>query len=142
MLDVEHKVSINRPVTEVFEYVADQSNETKWHTDVLEVDPMEPLEMGSEVTWLVNFMGRNEYVNRVIEFEPNERIKLISNSGPLKVTLTHAFEGFGGGTRYTRRVQIRSGGAFRIVGPIMRLTGVASRHNARFAENLKGLLTL
>lgn len=141
MLDVRHNVRINRPITEVFTYVADQSNETKWHTDVLEVDPMKPLEMGSEVTWLVDFMGKNEYISKVIEFERNQRIKLISNSGPLDVTLTHAFDESGDSTSYTRQVQIRPKGLFRIVGPIMKLSGAASRRNARFAENLKVLLT-
>ena len=31
MISMEHSVVINRPVEEVFAFVADQANEPKWH---------------------------------------------------------------------------------------------------------------
>jgi len=37
MIDETHTVTINRPVNEVFDFVADPSNEPDWHFDVTEV---------------------------------------------------------------------------------------------------------
>ncbi len=140
MISMKHAVVINRPVEDVFAFVADQANEPQWHTDVLEVDPGRPLQLGASVTWLVRFMGSNTYVVEVTAFEPPRRIELTTRQGPLRPILTHTFQGTDGATRYQRHVQIPLHGMFRLVGPIMRVTGAARRRNARFAENLKNLL--
>ena len=140
MISAEHTVNINRRVEDVFDFVADQANEPRWHTDVLEVSPEARLELGAAVTWQVKFMGQKEYVSEVTAFEPQRRIQLTARQGPLKPTLTHTFEQANGGTRYTRHVQIPLEGMFRIVGPIMKATGAAQKRNARFAENLRSLL--
>jgi uncharacterized protein YndB with AHSA1/START domain len=140
MISMLHAVVINRPVEDVFAFVADQGNEPRWHTDVLEVHPRQPLELGASVTWLVRFMGSNTYVAEVTAFEPLRRIELTARQGPLKPTLTHTFEPTDGATRYQRHVQIPLHGMFRLVGPIMKASGAAHRRNARFAENLKNLL--
>jgi uncharacterized protein YndB with AHSA1/START domain len=140
MIGAEHTVNIDRPVEEVFDFVADQANEPKWHTDVLEVNPQVRLQLGSAVTWLVKFMGENQYVSEVTAFEPQHRIQLTAREGPLKPTLTHTFKQVNGGTRYTRNVQIPLEGMFRVVGPVMKASGAAQKRNARFAQNLKNLL--
>lgn len=59
MTRAEHTVDIARPVEEVFDYVTDQSNEPKWHTDVMDVDPAQRPELGDKMTWVVKFMGEN-----------------------------------------------------------------------------------
>ncbi len=140
MLSASHTVEIGQPATEVFDFVADQSNESRWHTDVVEASPFGPVTLGDEVRWLVRFMGENEYVCDVVEFENPCRIRLVTREGPLKPTLTHVFEASNGRTRYTRSVQIPTQGLFRLVGVLMRVSGAAKRRNARFAENLKRLL--
>jgi uncharacterized protein YndB with AHSA1/START domain len=140
MISMLHAVVINRPVEDVFAFVADQGNEPRWHTDVLEVHPRQPLELGASVTWLVRFMGDNTYVVEVTAFEPLRRIELTTRQGPLRPILTHTFEQADGATRYQRHVQIPLHGMFRLVGPIMKVSGAARRRNARFAENLKNLL--
>jgi uncharacterized protein YndB with AHSA1/START domain len=140
MINLEHSVVIDRSVEDVFAYVADQTNEPKWHTDVLEVRPEGRVELGSTVTWLVKFMGESQYVNEVTAFEPQRRIEFTARRGPLKPTLTHTFERSDGQTRYPRGLQIPLEGIFRLVGPVMKATGAADRRNARFAQNLKELL--
>jgi len=140
MIDLEHSVVIRRPVEDVFAFVADQANEPKWHTDVVDVRPAGPIRLGSTVTQHVKFMGTTEYVIEVTAFEPQRRIELTTRQGALKPTLTHTFEGGDGQTRYTRHLQIPLQGKFRLLGPIMKATGAADKRNARFAKNLKHLL--
>lgn len=140
MIRMDHSVVINRPVEEVFAFVADQANEPKWHKDVLEVHPRRRLELGASVTWLIRFMGKSSYVVEVTAFDPPRLIELTTREGSLKPVLTHTFEPADGATRYQRHVQIPMDGMFRVVGPIMKATGAAHRRNARWAENLKTLL--
>lgn len=140
MVTMESIVEIAKPVDEVFAFVTDQRNEARWHTDVVDAEPKRTIGPGDTVTWQVRFMGTNEYVSEVTEFEPCRRIRLTTVEGPLKPVLTHTFEDENGVTRYTRRVEIPLSGAFRVVGPIMSATGAARRRNARFTRNLKTLL--
>lgn len=140
IISAEHTVVIDRPAHEVFEFVADQRNEPRWHADVVEVRPETRLELGSRVTWVVKFMGEQEYTTEVTAFDDDRLIELTTQEGPMKPILTHTFSASNGSTRYTRRVQIPAEGMFKVVGPIMRATGAAHRRNARFAENLKELL--
>lgn len=140
VIDLEHSVVIDRPVNDVFDFVADQRNEAKWHTDVLEARPESRLEPGSRVTWLIKFMGEEEYTAEVTGFDEGRMIQLTGREGPLKPTLTHTFAPVDGGTRYTRHVQIPAKGLFRVVGPIMKATGASDKRNAGFAQNLKQLL--
>lgn len=140
MIRMTHTVDISRPISDVFGFVADQRNEAKWHTDVTEADPMGPITLGSTVTWTVKFMGENQYVSEVTQFDAPNLIQLKTIEGVSKPTLTHTFESNNGTTRYTRSVRIPAEGPFRYLGPILQATGFAHRRNARFAENLKTLL--
>jgi uncharacterized protein YndB with AHSA1/START domain len=140
MVTMDHSVLINRPVEDVFGFVADQANEPKWHTDVLEVHPAKALEKGATVTWVVRFMGKSSYLNEVRAFEPPHRIQIAAVDGPLRPILTHTFEDVNGATLYRRHVEIPPRGLFRLVAPIMELTGAAARRNRRFTENLRRLL--
>ena len=140
MITATHTVDIARPAQVVFDFVRDQRNEPKWHTDVLDADPEAPLELGGTITWTVKFMGKNQYVSEVTELDAPRSIRIETRQGPVKPTLTHRFESNNGATRYTRTVSIPEKGMFRIVGPIMKAVGAADRRNATFAENLKALL--
>ena len=140
MITATHSVEIDRPAADVFAYVSDQRNEPKWHLDVLDVEPKTPIELGSMVSWKVKFMGESQYVSEVTEFDAPNLIRIEAREGPIKPTLTHRFQQDNGSTRYTRTVSIPEEGLFRVVGPIMKVTGAAHRRNAGFAENLKGLL--
>ncbi|MGI8658125.1 MAG: SRPBCC family protein [Candidatus Limnocylindria bacterium] len=143
MIRAEHSVEIDRPIEDVFAFVADQSNEPKWHTDVVEVvrpGPDQPIQLGSSVVWVIDFMGRSEYEAEVTVFEPNRCIELTARRGPLKPILTHRFERAGSGTRYTRHIDIPPSGVFRVLEPILRAAGVARKRQIRFAENLKTVL--
>jgi uncharacterized protein YndB with AHSA1/START domain len=140
MIGIESTVVINRPVEDVFAFVSDQTNEPKWHTDVLEVhrasgDPIGP---GSTSVWVIKLMGRKEFTMEVTGFEQNRRVELTTRKGVMKPTLTYRFEPADGGTRFTRRVDVQPDGLFRIMEPMMR--GMVQKGNDRFVQNLKGVL--
>jgi uncharacterized protein YndB with AHSA1/START domain len=140
MIGIESTVVINRPVQDVFEFVSDQTNEPNWHTDVVEVRaaPDSPKGLGSTTVWVIKFMGRKEYTVEVTGFEQNRRVELTTRAGLMKPTLTYRLEPADGGTRFTRRVDLQPGGAFRIMEPMMR--GMVQKGNDRFVRNLKDVL--
>jgi len=139
MIDETHTVTINRPVNEVFDFVAQPSHEPDWHFDVKEVLRAKdgPYEIGEKFQWRINFGGLKTYSLEVTAFEPNRFIELTTNEGPVLPVLTHTFQPEGDGTLYTRRIKFETKGLLRILAPLMvRL----NNPNTRWAENLKELL--
>jgi uncharacterized protein YndB with AHSA1/START domain len=141
MVAFENAVTINRPPDEVFAFVTDPANEPRWHTDVLVARRTSegPIKKGSVVEFTVNFMGKKQIPLRVEEYVRGRRMVLAATApGPLMPTFTYSCEPANGGTRFTRRGDIRLGGLMRLMEPMM--GGMASRRAAGFLENLKRVL--
>jgi uncharacterized protein YndB with AHSA1/START domain len=141
MVDTSDSITINRPVEEVFTYVTDTSNDPAWHTDILEARKTSEGPIGVGTKWYLRFkpaMGVSEGNTEVVTFEPDRKEVLRGVLGPMQPTLTYLFEPVDGGTRFTRRIQIKVSGMMRLMEPLMRL--MAPRGNARFLSNLKRLL--
>lgn len=139
MIDQTHTVTIDRPVSEVFDFVAEPSNEPKFHFDVKEVvRPKEgPIALGTTFEWVVKFLGTKSYVGEVTAFEPNRFIEMTTLEGVVLPRLTHTFQPDGDRTTYTRRVRFETAGIFRVMEPLIKRMPSPNR---RWAENLKLLL--
>jgi len=89
MIDVTHTVTIDRPVSEVFDFVAESSNEPKWDVDVEEVvQPSQgPLTAGTRFEWVLKLLGTKRIAGEVTAFESNRLIELTTyeTSGLLKL---------------------------------------------------------
>jgi uncharacterized protein YndB with AHSA1/START domain len=141
MIDTSDDIRIDRPVAEVFAYVTDTTNDPAWHTDILEVRKTPEGSIGMGTTWRLRikpFMGVSESTSEVVAFEPNRKEVLRGATGPMEATLTYLFEPANGGTKFTRRVQIKVSGMMRLMQPLMRL--MVPKRNAGFLRNLKGIL--
>ena len=139
MIDLTHTVTINRPVKEVFDFVAEPSNEPDWHYDVKEVlrPKIGSYELGETFQWVIKFGSTNTYSVEITGFEPNRFIEVTAREGPVLPVLTHTFQPEGDLTRYTRRVRFEARGLMRVLAKVMiRL----NNPNTRWAENLKKLL--
>ena len=139
MIDETHTVTINRPVKEVFDFVANPSNEPDWHHDVKEVRRSKngDYELGERFQWVIKFGGTKTYSVEVTAFEPNRFIEITTREGAVLPVLTHTFQPDGDGTRYTRRVRFETHGVLRVMAPLM--TRI-NNPNTKWAENLKQLL--
>ena len=139
MIDETHTLTINRPVKEVFDFVADPSNEPDWHFDVKEV--LRPknggYELGETFQWVVKFGGSKTYSVEITALEPNRLIEITAREGAVLPVLTHTFQPDGEGTRYTRRVRFETKGLLRVMAPLM---VSMNNPNTRWAKNLKELL--
>lgn len=141
MIDTSESVTINRPVEEVFAYVTDTSNDPAWHTDILEARKTSEGPIGMGTIWHLRFkpaMGVSEGDTEVVAFETNRKEAMRGVMGPMQPTLTYLFEPADGGTRFTRRVQIKVSGMMRLMEPLMWL--MTPKGNRGFVANLKRVL--
>jgi uncharacterized protein YndB with AHSA1/START domain len=141
MVDRSDSITINRPVEEVFAYVTDVTNDPAWHTDVLEARKTTEGPIGMGTVWHTRFkpaMGISETDMEVVAFEPNRVQVMKGDVGPMHPTLTYQFEPADGGTRFTRRVQIRVSGWMKIMQPMIGM--MVPKQNKGFVANLKRVL--
>jgi uncharacterized protein YndB with AHSA1/START domain len=138
MIDVTVSTTIGRPVDEVFNFVADMTNEPRWHTDIVDATQVTEGDVALGTRYRVRFrssMGPPEGIVEVAEFDPLRRFASRSDLGNMAPTVSHDFEPVDGGTHVTRRVRIEMSGAMRLTAPLMRM--MVRRRNLRFIDNLK-----
>jgi uncharacterized protein YndB with AHSA1/START domain len=143
MISIESSAVIGRPVDDVWAFVADPHNEPTWHTDILDIrpeaDPSGQLpsrwDLGSRWLVTVQFMGRKQYVVEITGLEPNRRVEITTQTGPMRPIATYRFKPANGGTRFTRHVDLPIHGAMRLLAPLVRRN--AASRNAGFVQNLK-----
>jgi uncharacterized membrane protein len=116
MIKVEKSIVINKPVEEVFGYIAAEGNGTKWQTGVVDVIDEGPRnKMGSRYTEVRKFMGQEmRSTVELTEFVPNARYAGKVIKGPVPYEFIITFESVGGGTRMTTCVDGEPKGFFKL----------------------------
>jgi uncharacterized membrane protein len=117
MITIEKDVHINRPVADVFAFVADIGNDMKWQVDLIRSEQTSPgpVAVGSTGLYVQKFMGRemkNETI--VTEFEPPKKHGFKTTSGPVQFEAVSTFEDMGGGTHNSIVIKGEPGGFFKI----------------------------
>lgn len=141
MVTIENSIVISRPPDEVFAFVTDPANEAAWHSDVLEAHKTSdgPLGVGSTIQFTIKFMGKKQIDLVVTESDPPHReVVAATTRGPMMPTFTFTFEPVDGGTRFTRKGDIRIRGWLRLMEPMMK--GMAAKRADGFLDKLKQLL--
>ena len=142
MVKIELNEVINRPVEEVFGFVADMETRPQWMSSVEEAHWTSegPRGVGSTFRTVRRFMGRRTEDECVFtEYEPNRKYSYKSHSGPgYSLEVRVIFEPVEGGTRYGIAFQAEVGGLFKIAEPI--LARMFRRVLKADVANLKDLL--
>ena len=122
MVKLEHSVTINRPVSEVFAYLTDVTNLPEWQGGTIDVRPETEgaTSVGSRFTQVLKFLGRRlESTLEVTEYEPDRRFSLRTLSGPVPFTVRHTLEPSDGATRIDVVGEGEPGGFFRMAEPLV-----------------------
>ena len=117
MIKVELSVVINRPVADVFAFVADPANNVKWQEGLVEshMTSSGPMGVGAQITDIRKFLGRDmDSKLEVTAFEPNKKFSEKVVSGPLKFEISQDFESSGDGTKVSLVAQGEPGGFFKL----------------------------
>ena len=139
---IEQSVEFERPPEEVFSFVADPRNDERWTPAVEETRKTSDGSLGAGTTFesVFRLLGRRfEATFEIAEYEPNRKVVLGSaTSRPLQLTGTRSVEVVPGGTQFTIRVEVRSGGFFGVAEPVF--ARLAERPLKVALANLKNLL--
>ena len=141
MIKLKHSVVINRPVDEVFAFLANPENEPLWNSGTQKAEQTSegPMGVGTTVNSVSRFLGQTtEATWEVTEYEVNRRRGSKSTSGPMPFEFVNNFESVEGGTKLTATFQIEAGGFFKLAEPV--LARMARRQQETSLANLKDIL--
>ncbi len=117
----EHSVVIERPLEEVWAFLHDPDNDSRWQPSLSESRQLSdgPMEVGTQLVEVRHFLGRRlETVYEVTEYDPPRRSAVRSTSGPIPVSGSYVLDPADGGTRFTARIETDASGFFKLAEPI------------------------
>jgi uncharacterized protein YndB with AHSA1/START domain len=140
MIKVEKSVTINKPVEEVFAFVVNHENTTKWQGGVEAIIPEGPANaVGSKYTEVRKFMGQEMKSNlEITAFVENAKWAAKVLKGPVPYEVTATFESTGGGTKMTTHVEGEPKGFFKVAEGM--LTGQLGKSLEEDGDRLKKIL--
>jgi uncharacterized protein YndB with AHSA1/START domain len=139
MIRVEKSVVINKPLPEVFAFVSNSDNTTKWQGGVEAIIPEGPPNVvGSRYTEVRKFMGQEMKSNlEITAFEQNT-VWAPKCSGAVPYEVTATFEPSGTGTKMTTRVDGEPKGFFKVAEGMLK--GQLEKSLDEDGNRLKGIL--
>jgi carbon monoxide dehydrogenase subunit G len=141
MTTITQRVTVNRPVEEVWDFIGDFENTTRWSQGVLEARQTSdgPLRAGSTLQTVVKAFGRRRTGDYLVtEYEPNHAFAFEVMSGPMTSRARFSLEPAGAGTRLTASGEAVATGLYRLVTPI--LVRTLKRHSEADLASLKRIL--
>ena len=132
---------INRPLEEVFGFLANLENDLKWRREWVEAKNTSGGSLGVGATFCLTgeFLGRRvPTIYEVIEYEPNRSAAWKTVSGPLPLKFQRTFERGEGGTRFTIKYEAEVRGLFKLVMSL--LAGTVKRQHDGDLRKVKKLM--
>lgn len=143
MARAEATVIVNRPIEEVFAYLADISNNPRWQSGALEAgfSSGEPINVGAKYHMVGKFLGRRiDAAGEFTSYEPPKKYAWRQTSGPFPMAGHTALEAVEGGTQITNVLEGQPGAFFALAVPLV--TRMLKRQMKTDLANLKGMLEL
>ena len=137
MINLDLGALIDRPVKDVFAFVANPNNMSKWNSVVLSLKQITPGAVGAGTKFksVGEMMGRRiEGEMQVIAYEPDTKCGFRVNAGPIQVNMLLTFKTVGTGTKISLNAQGNPAGFFKLAEGVM--TG---RVKSMMEENLARL---
>lgn len=123
MVHVEERVTINRPIEEVFTYLSDLERQPEWVRNASEVRKTVggPTKVGTTFHVVGKTLGRPmESDCEVTEYDPPSVYAWRGTSGPIRLEMRFTLTAEGPlTTRVTQAAEAEAGGAFRLARPIL-----------------------
>jgi len=141
MTTMTQSVTVNRPVAEVWDFISNFENTTRWSRGVLEARQTSdgPLGVGSTLQTVVKAFGRRRTADYLVtEYQPNHAFAFKVTSGPMSSRARYSLEPAGAGTRLTASGEVEAAGLYKLLAPI--LVRIVKRHSEDDLANLKRIL--
>ena len=141
MPHAEQSITINRPVSTVFNFVLDGTNNPLWRPAVLDIErvPGKPSGVGAVYKQGLKGPGgrRIDGDYEIVESQPDELIRFQVIAGPARPMGTFRFEPAGNATRVTFALDLEPKGLTRLMSPMIAST---MRSEVATLSNLKAYL--
>jgi Polyketide cyclase / dehydrase and lipid transport len=137
MATFQNTLTIQRPVDDVFAFLADFENIPTWNYAIVETRKTSPGPVGVGTTYrqLRSIPDRREEGFEVTVFEPTTRLEVHGEIGPFTATIRYLLAPVGDETQLINAVDLESAsGAVRLLAPL-----ATSRVKAAVAANLNTL---
>ena len=122
MINLDFGVLIDRPMKDVFTFVSNPNNMSKWNSAVVSLEQVLPgaVGVGSKFKTVGEMMGRRiEGEMQITAYEPDTKCGFQVNAGPMQVNLTLSFKTVGTGTKVSLNAQGNPGGIFKLAEGVM-----------------------
>lgn len=136
MIRTQASTTIDRPLADVFTFIAESPANPAWDSDILELirRGTGPTALGSEFTSRIKpFMGQSEGSFQVTKFESDRHLELRGRLGPMEPAIRFWFAPSGAGTELRREIEMQPTGLMRLLEPLIRRS-VAKRNEAILDE--------
>jgi uncharacterized protein YndB with AHSA1/START domain len=139
MPSAAHETIINRPLEDVFSFLAEAENDPKWRPGVLDISRVSGSGVGARYRQGVKGpMGRRIPADiEITELEPNELIGFRAVEGPVRPTGRYELAPVDGGTRVRFVLEAQVGGLKKLMAPMVQKQMTAE---VGHLENLKRVL--
>ena len=127
MASIHGEILIARPVDEVFDYVADQSNEPHYNPQMVRAEKITPGPVGKGTRFCSAVKSAGRTAEMLIECTGYDRPTLyatMTSMAQADISYTLRFEPDAAGTRMLWSGHVRPKGAFRLLGPVISRLGV------------------
>jgi carbon monoxide dehydrogenase subunit G len=122
MINLDFGVLIDRPMKDVFNFVSNPNNMSKWNSAVVSLEQVSSgaVGVGSKFKTVGEMMGRRiEGEMQITAYEPDTKCGFQVNAGPMQVNLTLSFKTVGTGTKVSLNAQGNPGGIFKLAEGVM-----------------------
>lgn len=141
MARIQGEIVINRPVDEVFDFVADERNEPRFNPRMLSSEKLSPGPIGRGTRFRAEFAPRRRPVAMDIEFTAYQRprrLALWSHLPKMDIRGALTFDPVPGGTRMRWSWDAKPRGVLKLASPMVARIG--RRQERDIWTNLKRLL--
>ena len=122
MINLELGTLIDRPIKDVFTFVSNPNNMSKWNSAVVSIQQVTSGEVGvgTKFKTVGEAMGRRlEGEMQVQAFEPDTKCGFQLQAGPMQMNLIMSFRTVGTGTKLNLNVQGNPAGVFKLAEGLM-----------------------
>ncbi|MGA7670078.1 MAG: SRPBCC family protein [Nitrolancea sp.] len=141
MAHVEGEITIDRPIVDVFDFVADGRNEPGYNPNMLRVEQITagPIGLGTRFRAVSLTMGRPvDMENEIVAYDRPHHFEMLTSIRAMTIRGRLDFEAIANGTRMRWSWQITPHGLYRLMKP---LTGrIGNRQERRIWTGLKRLM--
>jgi hypothetical protein len=120
MASFENTVLIQRPVQDVFAFLAAFENVPRWNYAIVETTKVTPgpVGVGTAYRQIRSAPRRSEEQFEVTVFEPPSQLEIQGQIGPFQARIGYLLEPTGGGTTLRNPVELRSSGLLTLAAPL------------------------